>query len=375
MVCSGDPTEFCGAGNRLELYSTTATRSTTTPPTPTATLAVKPTVGDYVFVGCQTEATNSRALSQDTYADDAMTLESCAAYCAGYIYFGAEYGRECYCGNSLNAGSVPASLGDCSMTCGGDPFAYCGAGNRLQFYRLASAPTETAATATITTATPTGTLSIQPTVSSYTYAGCWNEATGARALGAKSYDSAAGMTLEACAAFCTGYKYFGTEYASQCFCGNALHPTATSTDDDGAACSMPCSGNPYQFCGAGNLLSLYIDVSVVVPDGPSQPATVVVPDTLVEWTFEACRTEGAGGLRALAAASHVSGDMTLESCGAYCADYDYFGTEYGSECYCGDGFGQGSVVVGEGECGMVCAGDVTVLCGAGNRLSVYKQSA
>jgi hypothetical protein len=139
MVCGGDPTEFCGAGNRLELYSTTATRTTSATPTPTGSLAVKPTVGDYTFVGCQTEATGSRALSgKDVYADDAMTLELCATYCAGFTYFGTEYGRECYCGNSLNTGSVSAPVTECNMACGGDPYEYCGAGDRLELYRLSS---------------------------------------------------------------------------------------------------------------------------------------------------------------------------------------------------------------------------------------------
>ncbi|KAL2157628.1 hypothetical protein VTH06DRAFT_6007 [Thermothelomyces fergusii] len=137
MACGGDPAEFCGAGNRLELYSTTATRSAA--PVPTGTPAVKPTVGDYTFVGCQTEATSGRALSgREVYADDAMTLEKCAEYCAGFAYFGAEYSRECFCGDSLNEGSVPAPEAECDMVCAGDPTEFCGAGNRLQLYRLSS---------------------------------------------------------------------------------------------------------------------------------------------------------------------------------------------------------------------------------------------
>jgi hypothetical protein len=95
MVCGGDPTEFCGNGNRLELYSTTATRTTTATAAPTGTLAVRPTVGAYTFVGCQTEATAGRALSEKSYADDSMTLDSCASYCSGFTYFGTEYSREC----------------------------------------------------------------------------------------------------------------------------------------------------------------------------------------------------------------------------------------------------------------------------------------
>lgn len=59
------------------------------------TLAHKATVAGYELVSCWTEGTGVRALSASTYSDDSMTLESCAAFCAGYRYFGAEYGREC----------------------------------------------------------------------------------------------------------------------------------------------------------------------------------------------------------------------------------------------------------------------------------------
>ena len=138
MSCAGEATEYCGAGARIELYSTTATRSTSTVPNATGTLARRPTVGLYALVGCQTEATASRALSGFSYADDAMTLESCAAFCGGSTFFGTEYGRECFCGNTLGAGSSPTAQSDCSMTCAGNAFEYCGAGNRLELYRLTS---------------------------------------------------------------------------------------------------------------------------------------------------------------------------------------------------------------------------------------------
>lgn len=38
-----------------------------------------------------------RALASKSTAYDGMTLESCSADCAGYRYFGTEYGRECKC--------------------------------------------------------------------------------------------------------------------------------------------------------------------------------------------------------------------------------------------------------------------------------------
>ena len=83
-----------------------------------------------------TEATNIRALSKATTASDTMTLELCQTFCQGYSYFGAEYGRECYCGDSFNAGSVLAPASDCSMVCANNPYEYCGAGNRLSAYAI-----------------------------------------------------------------------------------------------------------------------------------------------------------------------------------------------------------------------------------------------
>lgn len=63
-----------------------------------------------------------------------MTLESCAAFCGSYAYFGVEYGDECYCGNTLGTGSVIAANTDCSMLCPGNQLELCGAGNRLSLY-------------------------------------------------------------------------------------------------------------------------------------------------------------------------------------------------------------------------------------------------
>ncbi|KAK0638658.1 hypothetical protein B0T16DRAFT_228203 [Cercophora newfieldiana] len=380
MLCSGDPTEYCGAGNRIELYSTTATRSTTaTPtPTPTGTLSRKPTVGPYALVGCQTEATTGRALTGAMYADGSMTLESCATFCSSFTYFGVEYSRECFCGNSLSAGSVPAPQSDCSMTCAGDRFEYCGAGNRLELYKLATEPTSSAAvssgpssipnnistTTTPTTSTSTTAITLSettPTASPYTFLGCYTELPTSRALSGPSYASRS-MTLDSCASFCSAFQYFATEYASECYCGNSLAPSSSQVPT--SDCNMPCAGNPLQYCGAGNRLQLYSLPNSEAPV-PSHPATIG------SWIFSGCRTE-ATGTRALSGKATASSDMTLEICADFCEGFELFGTEYGGECYCGDGFAEGSVEVDEGECNMVCNGDEGEWCGAGDRLSVYR---
>ncbi|KAI0122886.1 hypothetical protein BJ170DRAFT_116294 [Xylariales sp. AK1849] len=400
MVCSGDSTEYCGAGNRVELYVTTAI--------PTETLASKPTVSPFARLGCYTEASGGRALTGASYADDAMTLEMCASECAGFTYFAAEYGRECYCGNTLDSTSTKAAAGDCNMVCAGNRFEYCGAGSRLELYSLAvsssssvsvaisstvtsittssSAPATTSTSSssirtssTLSTITTSSTSSLAstsqasasfsttvlalshiPTIASYSLVGCWTEgANGARALGAKSTTSSDSMTLEDCATFCDGYHYFGTEYGGECYCGNTLD--STSENATLADCSMTCAGNRLEYCGAGDRLELYY---TSVTHGPSQPPAVG------SYSWYGCQTE-ASNARALAAKGTASDTMTLDTCAVFCAGYTYFGTEYGRECYCGNEFSQGSSSASAGDCAMVCEGNGKQFCGAGNRLSVY----
>ncbi|CAI4210256.1 unnamed protein product [Parascedosporium putredinis] len=268
----GDRTQYCGGGNRLELYSTTAAVSA---PTPTATLAHLPTLGVYNLVGCWKEGRGSRAMDARATASVDMTLTKCKEFCNGYEYFGTEYGRECYCGDSLHETSEEAPAEDCSMVCSGDEYQYCGAGNRLELYRRAesgvasSTQAETATTVSFSTSPSvvpfsttsssilSSTINASPTptiVGNFTFQGCITEGSGVRAL------SQAGLAdpqldLEHCAEFCSNYKYFGTEYASECYCADSLDPS--SSEADPSECNMPCSGDASQLCGGPNRLSLY----------------------------------------------------------------------------------------------------------------------
>ncbi|KAJ0334728.1 hypothetical protein COL5a_000791 [Colletotrichum fioriniae] len=377
MQCSGDSTQYCGAGNRIELYSTTATRTSSSTAAPTATLAHINTVGKYSLVGCQTEADGGRALSAAQTAADDMTLDKCASFCSDYTFFGTEYGRECYCGNSLAATSKTAPLSECNMNrqClvyfGFDGGYYdleqffihelyqCLSGERiivfysdiciLYFQHLFDLVAG---------------VYFKPTISPYTLVGCWTEGNGVRALSQKNYASGDNMTLEYCASYCSDYKYFGTEYSSECYCGNTL--ASTSAAAPLADCSMTCSGNKYEYCGGGNRLTLYQSDKQVT--GPSQPATAGA------YAFLGCRTEPAQGGRALDGKATASSDkMTNEACAAFCDGYSYFGTEYGGECYCGNSLPTTSLDAPLSDCSMLCTGSSTEYCGNGNRLSVYKK--
>ena len=72
--------------------------------------------------------------------------------------------------------------------------------------------------------------------------------TGTRTLEGASYSSNTGMTDEACIAFCQSNNMYwaGTEYSSQCFCGNALDGNNGLAANQGD-CNMACSGKISNF--------------------------------------------------------------------------------------------------------------------------------
>ena len=99
---------------------TTSGGTGTTNPTPTPTGPIdNPGDSNFGFLGCYTEGTSGRALSVLT-ASDTMTVDTCLGICNSYQYAGLEYARECWCGNTLGAGSAPTLITQCRMTCKGN---------------------------------------------------------------------------------------------------------------------------------------------------------------------------------------------------------------------------------------------------------------
>ncbi|KAG0645262.1 WSC domain-containing [Hyphodiscus hymeniophilus] len=251
-------------------------------------------VTGWTYYGCQTEATNARALASKATAYDTMTLESCASDCAGYTYFGTEYGRECYCGNSFSAGSTVAPKSDCSSTCGGNSKEICGAGNRLSVYKKGAGSGTSTTTGKGATTTPV-TPPTQPAgpgpqktglPSGWVYSGCLQDNIPSKedpnqrisVFPYKVTDdnmNTAPRCIKACQQY--GFNAAGLEYGSQCYCGDiqnikvASAPgTSTNPADtqfytyatppqkvDDSQCNAQCSGATNYYCGSGNLLSYY----------------------------------------------------------------------------------------------------------------------
>lgn len=206
-------------------------------------------------------------------------------------------------------------------------------------------------------------------IDNYNYAGCYTEGSNGRALGASS-NTSENMTVENCAAFCKGFKYFGIEYASECYCDDLVRAGSVKAGE--TECSMTCSGNDGEICGAGNRLTLYtlignqsgyssslsatISVSQIAsltpPASSSTPSGPVVVSTAGTFVYQGCYTEGTN-TRALSATAIASENMSVKSCAAFCAGYSYMGVEYSSECYCANNISDGAIITSTG-CSMTC---------------------
>ncbi|KAI1279043.1 WSC domain-containing protein [Xylaria sp. FL0933] len=330
-------------------------------------------IADFKWYGCQTEATNTRALNTFSYADDAMTLESCEAFCdaKGTTFFGTEYGRECYCGNSFQSGSVPAPSSDCSQPCAGNATEVCGNGNRLSVYAVngtasqPASPTSTSVTTTVAvpTALPAG----------WTSQGCWQDGPNGRIMPTYQAPDSDQLTPQSCAVLCNsmGYIISGTEYYKQCFCSNAIYNGGVESPDT-TKCNTPCSGNSAVNCGGPGYLTIY---SKGTPK-TFQPPVVQTSGLNGTWTYQGCYNDNINNTRSLPWQLEQPGIMTASTCLYQCAKFGYAaaGLEYGQECYCGDPGDltkAGSTKQPESDCNIVCAGNASAICGGGSRLSTY----
>ncbi|KAL0941489.1 uncharacterized protein CTRU02_204252 [Colletotrichum truncatum] len=279
-----------------------------------------------------------------------MTVEKCAAFCSAFALFGVEYGRECFCGNARDPSSQAADPSDCNFRCSGDSRSLCGASNRLNIYSNLSPTTQGPAT-----------------LPGITSLGCFVDSIP-RKLPSKTISDGS-MTAAKCAASCAGYTYFGTQWSSECYCGNTVPDISAPISD----CNMVCSGNYNEFCGGSMRLNIYkVDQTSATKStsGGTSGTTVSNGSSLGGFTYRSCWTDTPYD-RSLKAIDYRADDMTVEKCAERCKAYTYFGLEYSRECFCGDDLiGQAAP---EDECKMSCMGAGDQKCGDSNRLNIYSK--
>ncbi|WVQ98284.1 hypothetical protein IAU59_005407 [Kwoniella sp. CBS 9459] len=215
------------------------------------------------------------------------------------------------------------------------------------------------ATGTATSAAPAASTSAVVVVNGYESGGCVQEVSGR--LLSKVQTSSSSMTIEQCTSLCMSYGFgaAGLEYGNECYCGvtDDLDNLAVS-----GQCYMPCAGDSTETCGGPNALNIYVNDDI-------QPATTVLP---TGWTTYGVVAEGTNG-RALTYTLWSSDTNTIESCAQGCAaaGYSIAGTEYSSECYCGNSFSNGGGAIQDSSAAfMTCSGNLAEMCGGPSILSV-----
>ena len=225
---------------------------------------------------------------------------------------------QCYCGNEFHGGGGEIQdASKCNMPCKGDATEMCGGPWYLNVYKLtaanttdscssattsASLPPSTAtptlvptttlnSTTALPTTSPNTTVSLNSTttatttvnstgtalpspsvtlipvtndtsVSEWASHGCAIDSGDNRILSGWSNIFMKQLTTDQCLSTCedAGFKYAGTEYGEQCYCGNDI-PAQIHFDD--AQCTIQCVGStdPSEKCGGFWAMNLYELVS------------------------------------------------------------------------------------------------------------------
>ncbi|KAH8821809.1 beta 1,3 exoglucanase [Xylogone sp. PMI_703] len=233
-----------------------------------------------------------------------------------------------------------------------------------------SGPSTTLTTSATSSPTP-------PPSGGWTLLGCYTDSVAARSLpvaeGVTGGPTA--MTNELCQTAClaAGFSLAGTEYADECYCGNALQNGGGPAPDGNTGCNMACAGKSSETCGGSNRLTLYSHGGSTAPPPPPPPPSG-------SWKSLGCYTDSVA-TRTLGNGEAVPGgptQMTVEACQTVCkaGGWSYAGLEYADECYCDNALrnGGGPAPDGNTGCNMACAGNAAETCGGSNRLNLYQLS-
>ena len=92
----------------------------------------------------------------------------------------------------------------------------------------------------------------------FAYIGCGKDNIGGRSLTGARLEQE-DMTNEKCVDYCisNGFSIAGTEYSTECYCGNSIPQDRAPIEGLMGDCFMPCGGNEDENCGGTGQISLY----------------------------------------------------------------------------------------------------------------------
>ncbi|KAG8818964.1 hypothetical protein FRC18_012255 [Serendipita sp. 400] len=305
--------------------------------------------------GCWTDNVGGqRALDKNLGGFDDMTPYKCQTLCdaQGFSLAGVEYGRECFCGNTIFGNNRP-SIDICTMTCSGDAGRTCGGPDAISIYGRDDFQYTT------------GPASALASYNEFANPRCWHDSASSRIL--TSHPStgipADQMTVQKCIDGCAaaGFSSAGLEFGRECFCGNASSPLADTAEMN--ECNMPCLGDASEFCGGPNRILIYHKSTSPGPE--PTPEGSWAPTEGSCWTdsvYDRILHRFIGGYE----------DLTPAKCQALCENegFSLAGVEYSRECYCGNAL-MGDNHPSSGICNMACTGDSQQICGGADAINIY----
>ena len=101
--------------------------------------------GAFTALGCFKDDAGARDLDGASSWSSSLTVESCAASCAGWAYFAVQDQNWCYCGNQSGRYGA-ATDAECDLACPGAPGENCGGYLRSRVYAFAGAAAPDAGT-------------------------------------------------------------------------------------------------------------------------------------------------------------------------------------------------------------------------------------
>lgn len=343
---------ICGAGAPAPPAIASTTYGTSRPtasPAPGASFGLP----SQKYLGCFNDTGSPRTLNAVSTSDSQLiTVEYCQKWCndQGYRLSGLEYGQECHCDNHMNPTAIAAEadeVNQCTWVCSGTLYAdfdgeqqLCGGLSHIDVYNNTDPNFNNASGDDSDSAGNSPEDPLPSEAEESNYVGCYTDIASKRTLSGSS-TRGDDMTVEKCANFCSsangglGYKYYGLEYFSECYCGNTftapnqlLTPTSSPPN---STCSYKCKGDDSQICGGSNALSVYTN-----PTYQASSEVAFVTTNAGQYKSQHCLTEPGSGGRALQGASTTSQDMTVELCVNFCSgkSMKYAGVEYARECYC-----------------------------------------
>ncbi|KAJ7583869.1 hypothetical protein C8J56DRAFT_1054387 [Mycena floridula] len=337
--------------------------------------------GHWQYKGCifvvtsYTDNVGARTLDGPSQTTNAMTVETCIAFCdqQKFVFAGLEFASQCFCGNFITNGGSLTPDSKCNSPCAGNSSEFCGAGGELSLFWSG-----------VTPPSPPQTVA---KVGNWISLGCYGDAIqGAGRTLRTEMGLSSPTTIEACTSACFngGFQFSGTEFSDECYCDTVISNGGAPmplTD-----CSMLCSGNSSEFCGGPNRLNLYNYTGTDLPHtgppggggGASGPTGVspVLTGLPSPWAYNNCWVDNANG-RVFEVSITPSPSTTVESCIASCSaqNFTVAGLEFSDECYCGNRLINGAALANPTSCNMGCAGASTEACGGPGRLSVYSTTS